>query len=187
MTVITEPVNTPEAWSILAEAHEDPWTACGWSRDGQLDRFEAVLDELDPQAGDRFLDWGCGTGELSEYVSARVDYIGFDFAPGMVDRARHDHPGRRFQTWEPLGNFDQIACVGPFNLPDHWSKEATWHMLRRLFDRTRGTLCASLYAGDDESCLSYSLAECGRFAQGQGYSSFADQWRLNDILVVLER
>jgi len=187
MTVITAPENTPEAWSCRAEEHANPWTACGWSRDGQLDRFEAVLDALEPQPGDRFLDWGCGTGELSEYVSLRVDYVGFDNAPGMVERARREHPGRRFQTWEPLGNFDLVACVGPFNLPGHWSKEATWHMLRRLFDRTERRLAASLYAGDDDACLQYEFDECERLARGQGFRSRVVAWRHNDILVVLER
>lgn len=184
--ILTSTDNTPEAWSERATAPE-PWKACGWTFDGQMDRFEAVLDELEPQPGDRLLDWGCGTGGLSDLVAPGVAYIGFDSAPGMVRRAIHDHPGRQFQTWEPRGEFDLVACVGPFNLPGHWSKEMTWFTLRRLFERTRYKLAASLYSGRGESCLSYSLAECDRFAKGQGFRAFADKWRHNDILVVLER
>ena len=184
--ILTSTENTPTAWSERA-ATPEPWSACGWTFDGQADRFDAVLDELDPQPGDRLLDWGCGTGGLSDLVAPGVNYTGFDSAMGMVERARRDHPGRRFQDWEPRGDFDLVAAVGPFNLPDHWSKEMTWYTLRRLFDRTDRRLVASLYAGSDPSCLSYTLEESDRFDKGQGFRAFADKWRHNDILVVLER
>lgn len=185
MTILTDPINTPEAWTDRARTEWKPWAACGWSFDGQMDRFDAVLDELDPQPGERLLDWGCGTGALTDLISPGVTYIGFDWAEGMVDRAKREHPGRRFQTWEPLGDFDLVACVGPFNLPG--SKEATWHMLRRLFERTTRKLVASLYAGADDSCLQYTLRECEQFAARESYYSRAEQWRSNDILVVLTK
>lgn len=185
MQILTDPANTPEAWSARAAENVEPWWACGWSFDGQMDRFDAVLNELDPQPHERFLDWGCGTGQLTEFLGPRVDYVGFDWAAGMIERAKREHPGFRFQTWEPRGEFDLVACIGPFNLPG--SKESTWHMLRRLFERTNRKLVASLYAGEDESCIRYSLQECERFAGGQSYYSRAVQWRHNDILVVLER
>lgn len=184
--ILTNTENTPEAWSARAELPE-PWTACGWTYDGQMDRLEAALDELDPQPRDVLLDWGCGTGALTSLLHPNVSYIGYDSAPGMVARAKRDHPGWRFQTWEPRGAFDLVACIGPFNLPQRWSKEMTWYTLRRLFERTGVRLVASLYAGSDESCLSYTLRECDRFAKGQGFRSWADKWRHNDILVVLER
>jgi len=152
-----------------------------------MDRFDAVLDELEPQPSDRLLDWGCGVGSLTDHLSPGVTYVGFDWSDGMISRARRDHPGFRFQTWEPLGEFDLVACVGPFNLPQGWSKEMTWYMLRRLFKRTSHKLVASLYAGADESCLRYSLAECEQFARGESFYSRAVQWRHNDVLVVLER
>lgn len=165
----------------------ESWEACGWTLDGQMDRLEAVVDELDPQPGDRLLDWGCGTGALTDLLHPGVNYTGFDTAQGMVERARREHPSRRFQDWEPRGDSTLVACVGPFNLPGRWSKEMTWYTLRRLFDRTERRLVASLYAGSDESCLSYTLEECDRFAKGQGFRAWADKWRHNDILVVLER
>ena len=184
--ILTDTENTPEAWSGRAD-HPEPWTACGWTFDGQADRLDAVIDELEPEPGDSLLDWGCGTGALADLVAPGVIYVGFDSAVGMVERARRDHPTRRFQSWEPRGEFDLVACVGPFNLPHRWSKEMTWYTLRRLFDRTERRLVASLYSGTDENCLSYSLEECDRFAKGQGFRAWADKWRHNDILVVLER
>ncbi|HET6917177.1 MAG TPA: methyltransferase domain-containing protein [Acidimicrobiales bacterium] len=160
----------------------------GWTHDGQLDRFDAVLDELDPQPGDRLLDYGCGTGRLTEFLSPGVNYVGYDTAPGMVDRAHRDHPDRRFQDWLPAtGDFDLVCAIGPFNLPDRWSKEMTWYMLRRLWARTTRRLVASLYAGTDEGCLVYTLDECERFAHAETFYGRAFQWRCNDILIVLER
>lgn len=186
--ILANTENTPEVWSERAETPE-PWTACGWTRDGQMDRLEAVLDQLEPQPGDSLLDWGCGTGALTDLLAPNIAYTGFDSAPGMVQRALRDHPGRRFQTWEPRGEFDLVACVGPFNLPAaSWTgKDLTWYTLRRLFERTERKLVASLYAGSDPRCLSYTVEECDRFAKGQGFRAFADKWRHNDILVVLER
>ena len=85
--------NTPAAWSVRAEtpAH---WEACLWSREGQRARFQSVLAELEPMPGETLLDFGCGTGQLSEHVGGQVRYVGYDSAPGMVARARTDHPGR---------------------------------------------------------------------------------------------
>jgi len=186
MTILIETENTPEAWSRRAVQIE-PWDACGWSFDGMMDRHEEAIEQLDPRPGERLLDWGCGTGELVRLIPPSVHYIGFDWAEGMIQRARDSHPDWRFQSWEPTGEFDLVACIGPFNLPGGWSKQMTWYTLRRLFARTKRLLVASLYAGTDDSCLQYTMGECGRFARSESYYGRAERWRHNDILIVLER
>lgn len=180
-------VNTPTGWSERA-AIDDPWTACGWSFAGQRERHAAVIAGLAPQRGDRLLDWGCGTGQLSELVPDGVEYVGYDWAPGMVIRAAREHQGRLFQSWQPSGVFDLVACVGPFNLSDGWSKERTWHTLRHLWDVTGcRALAASLYAGDDPECLSYTGAEAAAAGQQLGYAVRVDQIRDNDLLLTVRR
>lgn len=183
--VLTDTRNTPAAWTERADQMWKPWEACGWTFDGQLDRFDAVLDELDPQPGERLLDFGCGTGGLSDHLSPGVAYVGCDWAPGMIVRAQREHPTRKFQTWPPRGEFDLVACIGPFNLPG--SKTSTWHRLRVLYEQTSRMLVASLYTGTDERCLQYGLEECEEFAKAQSFYSRAVQWRHNDILVILEK
>jgi len=159
-----------------------------WTDRGQVSRFEKVLWALDPQPGERLLDYGCGTGALTERLSGEVGYLGYDWAEGMVERAKRVHPGREFTTHHPINGFDLVACVGPFNLKHNWSKQHTWHTLRHLWATTGcHTLAALLYTGEDLDCISYTLEECKAFAHGESYWSDVEQWRYNDILILLKR
>lgn len=185
--VIEMPVNTPAAWSERAVL-PDPWEACGWSENGQRARHEAVVAALDPQKGDRLLDWGCGTGELSELLAADVEYVGYDWAEGMVIRAVRAHPGRWFQTWQPTGVIDLVACVGCFNLPDGWSKQHTWHTIRHLWDTTAcRAIAVSLYSGSDERCLRYRADEVEAVGRQLSHRAFVAEIRFNDLLLVARR
>src|SRR5207248_1547562 len=48
----------------------------------------------------RLLDLGCGTGHYSELLErsfpGRFTYVGWDYAPAMVETARKRWPGREF-------------------------------------------------------------------------------------------
>lgn len=187
MPILTEIENTPAAWSERAEAAETPWEACGWTRDGQRDRMRAVLAALKPRAGDLLLDYGCGTGELVAHLPAHVDYVGYDSASGMVIRAQREHPGHRFRMTEPTLSADLVACVGTFNLADHWQKAYTWQTLRRLLEQTGRALAVSLYAGADRRCLVYTETECEKFARSESYRWTVERWRHNDLLMVIGR
>jgi hypothetical protein len=64
----------------------------------------------------------------------------------------------------------------------------TWYTLRHLFAKTRRALAASLYSGaEHEGCLSYTLEECEKFANGESYYATVRKWRSNDILILLEK
>lgn len=186
MTVIEAPVNTPEAWSARAEGHLHSWAAAGWTKAGQRERFALVLDALTPKSGDRLLDFGCGTGALTDLLPSGVDYVGFDWAAGMIKRAAREHPGRSFSTYEPTGKFDLVAIVGTFNLPG--SKQDTFHMLRHLWDKTGcRTLAASLYAGDDPNCLSYTAQDLEEVGRQLSWDNRVLRIRHNDLLLVARR
>jgi len=187
MSVIGRPVNTPAAWSLRADAIEDSFAACGWTYQGQKERHAAVIRALGAEPGDRLLDWGCGTGDLSEWFSRDVNYVGYDSSTGMIIRAAREHPGRIFQSWWPTGIFDLVACVGPFNLPSPGGKQDTWHTIRHLWDTTFcRTLVVSLYSGGDENCVSYNGAECAAAGAQMGRAS-VDQIRHNDLLLTIRR
>jgi SAM-dependent methyltransferase len=187
MPVLADVENTADAWSARALTAATPWEAAGWSKGGQASRFAAILAATAPRADERLLDFGCGTGELTAHLPAVVEYIGFDAAAGMVERAQREHPGRRFQTWEPLGVFDITVAIGPFNLPGGSSKQHTWAALRRLWDNTTRVLACSLYAGPDDRCLIYTEDEASKFARGEAYRWRVERHLPNDLLMVLER
>ncbi len=180
-------VNTPLGWSLRAAAFLEPWEACGWTEQSQRQRLEKIVDELRPRFGDFLLDYGCGTGELVDYLAADVVYVGFDFAEGMVGRARRDHRGRHFQDWEPKVGFDLTVCAGTFNLPMNWSKQLTWATVRRLWDNTDRAMAVSLYAGDDKRCLTYTVYETLQHVGGLSHNVTVEKWRSNDILAVIRR
>lgn len=180
--------NTPSAWSDRAEI-TDAATAVRWSRDGQAERFLSVIAALEPRAGETLLDFGCGTGALTDALPAGVQYTGYDWAGGMIDRARHDHPDRRFARGIPVAEFDLIACVGPFNLAHNWSKQQTWAVIESLWRQTRRQLAVCLYAGDDTECLVYTEDETLhslRHLRDVGARTVV-RHRPNDLLLILDR
>lgn len=188
MAIIEQPVNTPEGWGVRAELFPEPWLACGWSRESQQERFRILVDALNPKPGERLLDYGCGTGHLTDHLPADVEYVGFDWAPGMVSRAGRDHPGRIFTTHEPTGGFDLVAVAGTFNLPFRWSKQRSFHTIRHLWDTHRPrALAASFYAGTDANCLIYTQAELETLGAMLTWDARAVRWRTNDLLLSARR
>ena len=80
-----------------------------------------MLDLLDPESGQRVLDLGCGTGDLTAEIADRgVDVVGIDAAESMVAQARQKYPDRSFEVadareYEP-GDFDAVFS----NAALHW-------------------------------------------------------------------
>jgi trans-aconitate 2-methyltransferase len=85
-----------------------------------------LLEVLAPQAGERVLDVGCGTGRLSaEIASSGAEVLGIDYSPTMVSQARANFPILSFET--------QDACTMPYlgefhavfsNAALHWMQPA---------------------------------------------------------------
>lgn len=185
--------NSPAAWSERAASEPDPAAAVRWSQAGQAERHEAVLAALELRERETLLDFGCGTGAFYDRVPDGVRYTGYDWAPGMIARALTDHPVRDtvvrvFTTTWPTSVFDAVAAVGPFNLADSWSKQKTWETLGRLWEQTGRILVASLYRGDDPDCLRYDAEAAVRFSVTcAAASAFVDEYRDNDMLLVMNR
>lgn len=147
-----------------------------------------MIRALEPAEGESLLDFGCGTGALSRFLPEGIKYLGFDWAPGMIERARREHPDATFaEPWLlPDRPFDLVVAIGTFNLADGWSKDHTASMLRILWGRTKRALAACLYAGDHPHCLSYTEEDLKGFVP-EAATVEIERHRPNDLLLVLRR
>src|SRR5438552_3118028 len=89
---------------------------------------EKFLAWLDPPAGARWLDVGCGTGAFSELIQRRCapkEIVGIDPAPAQIEYARKKFPALTFRAGDsmdmPSGDneFDVVASALVFHfIPD---------------------------------------------------------------------
>ena len=93
---------------------------------------EALLRILQPQAGQRILDLGCGDGVLTEKLAATgASVVGLDPSPGMVRKAKARGLEVRLEAAEALN--DQEAFDAVFsNAALHWVKDHP-QVLKRVY------------------------------------------------------
>jgi ubiquinone/menaquinone biosynthesis C-methylase UbiE len=105
------------------------------------DIHEAVIEKLDPQPGDRWLDLACGTGAMAERAcGAGAQVTGIDLAPALIEtaKARASELGLdvEYRVGDvenldlPDASFDKVSSTcGIMFAPDH---EATARELARV-------------------------------------------------------
>ena len=87
---------------------------------------EELIQLLDPKPGERILDLGCGTGQLTQKIAERgVDVVGLDASPEMIGQARQNFPSLRFVLQDAVKmsfqeEFDAIFS----NAALHWMLDA---------------------------------------------------------------
>lgn len=97
----------------------DPADPTG-TKNALIDRLQrAALSCIDRRAGRRILDFGCGTGRLTNWLREQgADVLGVDASPEMVEEARARVPSARFEVFEsgriPVsdGAIDTVLSVG---------------------------------------------------------------------------
>lgn len=108
------------------------------AKDWDVERYEAghsyvwnfgrgLVEWLDPQAGERILDAGCGAGQLSaEIAETGAVVYGVDSAPSMIAQARLNYPKARYMNLEfGLADLTAFTASQPFdavfsNAVLHW-------------------------------------------------------------------
>jgi trans-aconitate methyltransferase len=84
-----------------------------------------LLELLEPLAGERILDVGCGTGHLTAQIAASgAEVVGLDASVSMVAQARQNFPKLKFQ----LADARDFQVDAPFdavfsNAALHWVRE----------------------------------------------------------------
>jgi trans-aconitate methyltransferase len=87
---------------------------------------QAVVELLAPRAGERVLDIGCGTGELTADIAGRGAIVtGLDFSDDMLKTARERHPAITFRVADAQalpsdGTFDGAFEAVFSNAALHW-------------------------------------------------------------------
>jgi trans-aconitate methyltransferase len=107
-----------DAWNAnqYDQAHSYVWTLAA-----------DLIDLLAPQAGERIVDLGCGTGHLTAQIAQRgAAVIGIDASAEMVRQARENYPDLEFRvadatTFSPDAPVDALFS----NATLHWVKNAT--------------------------------------------------------------
>ena len=85
-----------------------------------------LIEWLSPRPGQRILDLGCGTGQLSsEIAAAAASVVGVDSSADMVQEARRKFPDLRFEVCDArslpfLQEFDAVFS----NAALHWIPQA---------------------------------------------------------------
>ena len=108
---------------------------------------EDLITELNVKRGEKVLDLGCGTGQLTRKIAdLGADVTGLDASPEMIGQARQNFPASRFMLCDAAdmnfeGDFDAVFS----NAALHWMLRAdavAQAMSRAL--RTGGRLVAEL-------------------------------------------
>jgi SAM-dependent methyltransferase len=106
-------------------------------------------------AGGPVADVGCGPGRITAHLrELGVDAFGIDLSPAMIDMARRDHPGLRFEVGSmtdlDLADASAAGLLAWFSLihvPDDEVPAVFAHFRRVL--RPGGPLLLGFYVGDE--------------------------------------
>lgn len=100
-------------------------------------------------------DVGCGPGHVTAHLhELGLEAAGIDLSPGMIEAARREHPGLRFETGSmtdlPLADASVAGVVAFWSLihvPDH-ALAAVLGQFRRVL-RPGGPLLVGFHVGDE--------------------------------------
>ena len=76
------------------------------------DMHEPVLDALNPEPGDRWLDLACGTGAVAELAAqAGAQVTGVDLAPVLIETARERAEAAGLEIDYQVGDCENLSEI----------------------------------------------------------------------------
>jgi trans-aconitate methyltransferase len=112
---------------MKAEQTEKTWDAALYDQKNAFvwKHGTGVIELLAPQAGERILDLGCGTGHLTNQIAlGGTVVIGIDKSNTMIEEARRLYPEIRFEVADAVSfRFDQPFDAVFSNAAIHWMKD----------------------------------------------------------------
>jgi trans-aconitate methyltransferase len=83
---------------------------------------EGLVDLLNPKAGERILDLGCGTGYLSNLITeSGASVTGIDNSPDMINKAKREYPNIDFRILSATDFYFEESFDAIFsNAALHW-------------------------------------------------------------------
>ncbi|MBN8779902.1 class I SAM-dependent methyltransferase [Thiobacillus sp.] len=154
-----------------------------------IERGQALADLLAPQAGERILDLGCGTGDIAAAMAERgAQVVGVDASPAMIANASERFPRHDFRVAD--------AATLPFEAEfDAVFSHAVLHWVARAEDAARGIARALKPGGrfiaefgGHRNCeaLETAFADALKRIAGRDYRSPWTFPRLPDYTALLE-
>lgn len=110
---------------IQAAVSTSKWNAAAYARVGSFvaELGGAAVDLLDPQAGERILDVGCGEGTLTRRIAERgATVVGIDSSPEMVEAAQASGVDAELMAAEDMQFFAEFDAAFS-NATLHWVLE----------------------------------------------------------------
>ncbi|WP_042349373.1 class I SAM-dependent methyltransferase [Bacillus massiliigorillae] len=85
---------------------------------------DSLLDLLEPQAEEKILDLGCGTGDLAKKIADyKASVVGIDQSVNMINQARSKYPNIEFSVQDATElNYDNEFDAVFSNATLHWVK-----------------------------------------------------------------
>jgi trans-aconitate 2-methyltransferase len=112
---------------MTSPTRQQQWDAAAYNQNHAYiwKHGQGLLDLLAPQRGERLLDIGCGTGQLTQQIAeAGAEVIGIDSASGMVEQARKNFPRLRFEQMDARSfHFDEPFDAIFSSAVLHWVHE----------------------------------------------------------------
>ena len=99
------------AFEQLKARQGEVWGAGDFAKVAETlaDVHDALVDRLDPQPGERWLDIASGTGGVAERAAARgADVTGIDLAPALVETARRRAEERGLAIRYAVGDAERL-------------------------------------------------------------------------------